>query len=61
MSKILWEHSCFRQKNVLSGQNWTLSISCQVVISAIYPPNRSLEDYFEAAKCPFIVPQNGWE
>jgi len=59
MSKIPWEYSCFRQKNTLSDKNLTPSISGQLAISASYLPTRSMEHYFNTARCPFFGPQNG--
>ena len=55
ISKISWEYSCFRQKNVFSDHNWTLLISGPTVISGSYLPNRSVEHYLRRGNVHFLA------
>ncbi len=55
ISKIPWEYSCFRQKNVFSDYNWTLLIFWPIVISDSYPLNRAIEHYFRRRNVHFLA------
>ena len=59
ISKIHWEYSCFRQKNVLSDHNWTLLIFWPIVISDSYPLNRAIEHYLRRRNVHFLALKMG--
>jgi len=59
MSKIPWEYSCFRQKkHALRKKLDTLDFRADSNIRQLSTA-RSIEHYFDTAKCPFLALKMG--